>query len=264
MQTLRSSLSSVIYHSRRSLGQKDKGVRILCYHSVDDQNQDYTAISPAHFEAQINFLFQEGYKTIHLQDLLNAETNGGPTVQSSNAKDSEKTVVITFDDGFQDNYENVYPILRRFGFKATIFLIGERIGRDGYLKKQEILELHQNGFQFGSHTLTHPDLRHLSSAEKRKEISDSKKFLERELGFDVDFFCYPSGFFDETVVRVVKEAGYQGACSNMPGSNSKIHNPYLLKRTEIAAHDTLNDFRKKLAGGYDLLHLALHRLRGRP
>ena len=250
---LRSSLSSFFYYGARCLGQKELGTRILCYHRVNDETNDYVVVPVANFRAQMQFLADEGYQAIGLSDLLDGE----------GCKENQgKSIVITFDDGFRDNFEYAFPILKEFGFSASIFCIGKRIGDFSYLGKGDIQEMHRSGFEFGSHTLSHPHLRDLKSSEKWEEISGSKKYLEDLLGLGINFFCYPYGEYDEEAVRFVERAGYEGACTNIPGANKEIAS-YLLRRTEIGAFDTIVDFRKKLAGAYDLLHRGLHWLRGR-
>ena len=253
---LRSSLSSIFYFSQFFLGRKDKGVRILCYHRVNNANDGYMTVSVSQFKNQMQYLSDHGYSTIGLADLLEERADN-------------KNVIITFDDGYRDNYENAFLIMKKLGFKGTIFCIGEKIGQAGYLTKEEIREMAKSGFEFGSHTLSHRDLPTLHSTEKEREIKDSKSFLSNELELNADYFCYPRGLYDPESVELVKQAGYRAACSNAPGSNcisknGKRANPFLLKRTEIAAIDSIDDFKKKLAGAYDFLHKVLHTVRGRP
>ena len=250
MKALRSSLSSAVYHGTRLLGAKQKGVRILCYHRVNDFKKDYVTVPIFSFSAQMKFLFQEGYQTISLASLLAGKAD-------------ERSMIITFDDGYRDNFEHAYPILKEFGFTASIFCIADRINTEGYLTVEDIRQMDSEGFEFGSHTISHPHLSRLNSEEKWLEISNSKKQLEALVQKRVHFFCYPYGEYDQECIKLVKKAGYLGACSNQPGANGKKMNSYLLKRTEIASEDSLHDFEKKLAGAYDLLHQGLHWVRGR-
>ncbi len=250
---LSSSLSSLLYQGGRLFGQEEAGVRVLCYHQVNDESKDYITVSIASFREQMRFLAAEGYQSIGLGELLNGAFND----------EGRKRIVITFDDGYRDNFENAFPIMKELGFGGTIFCIGNRIGETPYLTRQNILEMQRAGFDFGSHTLSHSHLRTLSAEGKKAEISGSKRYLEDLLGSRVDFFCYPFGEYDQESVNAVRDAGYLAACSNQPGSNSEIANPYLLRRTEIGASDTLVEFKKKLAGAYDWMHRALHAVRGR-
>ena len=253
MRLLKSSLSSVIYYGSRMVGRENRGVRILCYHNVNDKDKTYTTVSVSNFKAQMEFLRQNGYQSISLNE----------TLAASNGSFSSKRFVITFDDGWRDNFDHAFPILKECGFSVTVFLIAGRIGEPGYLNVEQIKAMDNDGIRFGSHTLSHPNLKLLTKEQKWNEIFGSRKKLEEKFRFSVDFFCYPYGWYDHESIQAVQQAGYLGACSNRPGSNFKM-NPYLLNRTEIGAGDTLFDFQKKLAGSYDLLHQGLHWFRGRP
>ena len=250
---LRSSLSQLFYLGGKCLGQNGKqGVRILCYHRVNDREEGYMSVPVKSFEQQMVFLAEKGYRTISLKALLDG--NAEP-----------KSIVITFDDGYEDNYTNAFPVLREFGFTATIFCITQKLDTPGYLTRAQIRQMTAAGFSFGSHTLSHPDLRSLSRREKLREISSSRVWLEEALGLACDFFCYPYGLHDEESVQLVREAGYRGACSNAPGANRAGNlDPYRLRRTEVGPADTADDFKKKLEGAYDFLHQSLHWMRGRP
>lgn len=258
MQLLRSSLSSAFYYFNYLTGANKKGVRILCYHKVNDRDTDYMTVTTQQFRAQMEYLYEQRYEAAHLHQFVR------PEFGSMNLK---RPIVITFDDGWRDNYEFAFPILKEYGFEAMIFLIADNIGKPDFLTKDQILEMHEFGIRFGSHTSSHADLKSLNKDEKWKEIFSSRKVLEETFPFTVDYFCYPKGLYDQEAVKMVREAGYMGACSNRPGSNhfrKDSQDMYLLKRTEIARCDSLGDFKKKIAGGYDVMHQVLHGLRGKP
>jgi len=217
---------------------------------------------------------------------------------SRELRHNRKGIIITFDDGYRDNYVNAFPVMKEFGFKGCVFCVSDEIGKESFLRVDEIREMADAGFEFGSHTMSHPELVHLDEKSKWLEISESKKRLEAMLDLPVPYFCYPKGLWDEESADMVARAGYVAACSNRPGSNqfsqpdtesrkdsrqyavsSKQSLPpascrlptkeehrdiYLLRRTEIGGSDDLNDFRRKLNGAYDFLHAVLHFVRGRP
>lgn len=243
-------LASFCYRGLQVFGSP-KGTRILCYHRVNDEKKDYLSVPVAQFRAQMKFLSEQGYHTVSLSELLAGKVD-------------DKSVVITFDDGYLDNYEQAFPVMREYGFKGTIFLIAQKIGEDSFLKLSQIEEMGKANFEFGSHTLSHPRLITLTREQKLHELGDSKFVLEKLLGRPCDTFCYPFGQYDSETVNLVRGVGYQAACSNLPGVNAGVPDPYLLQRTEIAGHDAVRDFELKMAGAYDLLHKMLHTLRGRP
>lgn len=243
-------LGSVFYLLSKIFPPAQKG-RILCYHRVNDQENGYLSVPVDAFHEQMRWLSENGYRSASLADLLDGKAD-------------EKSVVISFDDGYEDNYQNAFPIMKSYGFQGIIFLIAKKIGEPSYLKISQIEEMMKSGFEFGSHTLSHPNLKTLTTDEKRHEIADSKIALEKLFDKPFEFFCYPFGHFDAEAAQIVKESGYRGACCNAPGANAEISNPCLLRRTEVAPHDTPDDLKKKMAGAYDLLHILLHKLRGRP
>jgi len=238
-------------------GRRD-GLRILCYHAVNDLLPDYMNVRVSNFEDQMAWLASEGYTTVSLDTLFDERGKGD--------MDWGKRVVITFDDGYRDNYENAFPVMLKYGFTGAIFCVSGKIGTDPYLDRAQILEMQKAGFSFGSHTVTHPRLSQTAPEVRKAEFRDSKKVLEELLGSEVSYFCYPYGIYEEACFNELKEAGYRAAVSNTPGANrpGQIANPYTLCRTEIGGFDTLEDFKLKTAGAFDLLHGLLHKVRGRP
>lgn len=168
----------------------------------------------------------------------------------------EKSVVLTFDDGFANFEEHAWPILMRFGLKATVFVVVDRIGqkadwlssgdRPVLMDIQTLRDLYGQGVAIGSHTLTHPRLSQLSLAMQQQEIADSKKKLEDLLGHAVEHFCYPYGDFNETTVTIVQEAGYKTALTCERRRTSLEDSPYRLPRKAISFGDNAIGFLWKL------------------
>lgn len=218
-------------------------VRILVYHGVGRLAEDPLSVSEKDFLRQMELLKESGYETISLDDLLS------PPPQNS----SKPRVLLTFDDGYENVFLKGFPIMRKMGFKGTIFLIVRAIGTPKWMNLQEIQQMLGAGFEFGSHTVTHPFLPHLSREQQKKELLESREKLSALIGRDVIHFCYPYGAYDRGTIALLRECGYRSACTNVPGINhdDRIRNPFLLKRTEIMADDTLEDFCLKISGAYD-------------
>ena len=195
----------------------------MAYHKVDDSFEwGITRQTAGQFENQIKYLFQNGYKSLSLEDAFLLETHFLECKAS--ALPLEKRVVITFDDGYESVYKFAFPILQKYGFVASVFIITGYVGkfndwdvtwgkRFRHLSWEQIEELAKHGFSFGSHTVSHPDLTKLDKKSLQFELSYSKKTLEDKIGKRVDFLSYPFGRYDFSVQRIAQETGYQRAFS---------------------------------------------------
>jgi peptidoglycan/xylan/chitin deacetylase (PgdA/CDA1 family) len=239
-------------------------VPILMYHSISDnlfgKSHPYFQINtlPEVFSQQMRWLRNSGYRTTGLTEVLTGLQTG---------KDLSKMVVITFDDGYRDFYTDALPILKQCGFTATIFLATDRIlntparieGAD-YLTWKDVRELHGEGICFGSHTVTHPDLRSLGPDQIEYELGRSKEIIEDRLGVGVESFSYPHGFPEEDkdyaryLEDVLCNLGYDEGVSTILGRASKKSNRFFLPRLPVNSLDDLLFFQAKLQGGYDWLH----------
>ncbi len=244
--------------------EKPDHVPILMYHSVSDnlfaKSRPYYQIntSPGIFAQQMQWLRNAGYHTLNLAQLRQCfETNQVPP----------KTVVITFDDGYRDFYSDAFPSLRRHGFTATVFLTTGRTqdaparfeGAD-YMTWGEVSELHAAGIEFGSHTVSHPDLRSMGPDEIEYEVGFSKETIEEHLGVPVQSFAYPFAFpeedrsFTRFFEDLLKIHGFEIGVCTILGRASSYHNRFFLPRLPVNSWDDYPLFRAKLEGGYDWLH----------
>ncbi|MBI2021789.1 polysaccharide deacetylase family protein [Candidatus Daviesbacteria bacterium] len=185
-------------------------VPILTYHYIgnnpnpDDKARDNLSVSPDKFEEEMAYLQKQGYATISL-DTLYAALKGQVTLP-------DKSIILTFDDGYVDFYVNAYPILRKYNLHATSFIPTGLIGQGYYLNWDQIKEMDASGLiSFQSHSVTHADLPSLSSDQLKYQLAESKKTLEAQLGKPVNFMAYPYGTSNSTVWQAAKEAGYMGA-----------------------------------------------------
>jgi peptidoglycan/xylan/chitin deacetylase (PgdA/CDA1 family) len=250
----------------RTRGRPDReGLRILLYHRVADDG-DPLAVPPRRFREQMDHLASAGFRVVNLVEALELLDSGSVP---------QRTIGLTFDDGFADVRDEALPVLARHGFHATVFIsTGITDGRLSFpwyerqppvLGWDDVLELDREGtLSFEAHTVSHPNLLSVDDATAATEIGESRRELARRLGRDVTTFAYPAGLFGERERRLVAAAGYAAAVSCEPGVNPPDADRFTLRRRQIDARDTLLDFRAKVGGGHDTpppLRRAYRRLR---
>lgn len=220
------------------------GIPVLNYHQVEPKDGNPLTLWPEQFEAQMEYLAAEGYTTITIDEMMDALENGTSL--------PEKSVIITFDDGYADNYEYAYPILKKYGFKATIFLIYDFTNTyPNYLTWDQVAEMKASGLiHFESHTMTHANLAELTSVDElRHEIADSHDLLSEKLGYDMHYIAYPGGRVNEEIERITSTAGYRGGFTVHYGLSTPAEGRYQMDRIPIfgANMHTLTRFKLRLA-----------------
>lgn len=217
-------------------------IPILMYHHVAVPPPDADAIrrdlsvSPANFEAQLRYLIENGYQPVTLRDLVMHLQAGQPL--------PSKPVMLTFDDGFKDQYTNAYPLLRKYGFRATFFIITCFVDeeREGYMSWADVELLHAAGMEIGSHSYTHPDLRWKSFDYIVWQVLGSREAIEARTHKPVRFFSYPSGQYDQQVVDVLRSAGYWAAVTVQAGSLQSSEHAFELRRIRVRGRYDLKAF----------------------
>ena len=217
-----------------------------------------TGTSPALFERQMQFLSENGYKTVSLEEVVEAVKTG---------QKAGKWVAITFDDAYRDFYTKAFPVLTRYNFKAIVFVVpgftgGLQPGPNGeeYMSWREVMEISVQGVGIGSHTMTHPKLHFLRPSEIEEEIRRSKGLIQDRLGVPVQSFAYPFAFpeQDRHFVRMLRDLlhlhGYQTGVCTIIGRAHCGHDTLFLPRLPVNTYDDLQLFEAKLNGGYDWLH----------
>jgi len=215
---------------------------ILMYHKVDRlppgarHRRNY--VLPEQFDAQLAALTRWGYQTISFADWL-AYRRGERSPRSL----PHRPIILTFDDGYRSTYEIAWPLLRRHGCAATVFLVSDLVGKtnawdadelqEPLLGPAEIAELRAGGIEFGSHTRTHAPLTTVSPHQARAELGDSRAALERLLGEPVRVLCYPYGKQNRAVRALAREAGYEAAVIARRRLNSTATDPFRLARLRI-------------------------------
>jgi len=239
-------------------------VPILAYHSISDNLFGYSHpyyqinTAPEVFRQQMCWLRAAGYQTMHLRDLPRYSSPSG---------DGGKKIVLTFDDGYRDFLTEAWPVMQQCGFSATIFLVTDRIQQESrrlegadYLTWQDLRELHDQGVSFGSHTVSHADLRSLGPEQIDYELGYSKEVIEQKLGVPVRSFSYPFPFPEEDdhfvryLVDVLQNLGYQNAVSTVIGRARCDRHGFFLPRLPINTWTDPQFLRAKLEGSYDWLH----------
>lgn len=203
-----------------------QGVPVLNYHQINNKDQNALTLSATEFEAQMHYLYNEGYTTISPDQLADYIQYGKSLPPNP--------ILITLDDGYEDNYQVAYPILQKYHFTATIFIITDFVGKYGrYLTWEQIKQMSDNGLTFEDHTLSHIVLTKASDEEVRAQLVQSKKALEWHLGKKIEYLAYPGGEYDQRVIQMTKEAGYRAAFTVNFGRDMENSTLYTLNRIPI-------------------------------
>jgi len=237
-------------------------VKIIAYHRILPEMRGLLSVRLKHFEKHIEFFINNGWQSLTLQELYNQYIECG-------VEPDTKIFVLTFDDGYKDNYKYAFPTMKKFGVKATIFLTVNQIGKkepfywdndyclefteDDYpLDWEDISEMKDYGIEFGSHTLTHPELTTIGLGDAQIQVCESKKILDKELSQDTISFCYPKGDLNDEILNLIKQAGYKIAVVTPPRPRIK-ETIFTLKRIGLYGTDSFLKFRLKISKAFVLL-----------
>lgn len=203
-------------------GLAGRDVPVLLYHHIEAVDDSFSSqrkrwtITPEKFESQIQWLLNNGFVIVTLKEFFEALKKIIPL--------KDKTIVLTFDDGWKDHHSTVFPILKKYNLKATFFIIAKSVGSSSYMDWSQILAMEAAGMDMQSHSLTHPKLTAVSRKQAWKEISESKKVLDSRLKRPVTVFAYPYGSYEPKIIQMVKRAGYEGAVT-VSGISVNYKNP---------------------------------------
>jgi peptidoglycan/xylan/chitin deacetylase (PgdA/CDA1 family) len=202
---------------------------------ADPIRQDLT-VSRENFEAQLSYLSGLGFETIPLQDLIYYMTTGRPL--------PAKPIVLTFDDGYRDNYQVAFPLLQKYGYHGSFFVLTDFVDRglEEYLTWPQIEELYGAGMEIASHSKDHPDLRDRSFDFLVWQLLGSRETLEAHIPEPVRFFSYPAGKYDDQVIAVLESSGYWGALVETQGAHHSAARPYELQRVRVRGSYSAEDF----------------------
>lgn len=201
------------------------GIPILEYHKINDIDTDVCAIPTREFREQLQYLQEQGYQTISLLEFIKAKKGKGEL--------PPKPIVLTFDDGYEDNYTELLPIIEPYGMKATVFMATNYIGKDGYLSWDQLRDMQSRNIEIASHTANHLPLSELAPEQAEDELKLSKLLLEWNGIHTVFFFSYPNGIYNETALQQLPANNYLGAVTGDSGLNTFDTDPFLLQRVNI-------------------------------
>jgi peptidoglycan/xylan/chitin deacetylase (PgdA/CDA1 family) len=221
-------------------------VPILMYHYISepppgsDTIRYDLSVTPQNFKKQLRYLKEQGYESITLNDLALYLTVGKPL--------PPRPVILTFDDGYADAYTHAFPLLQRFGFTGTFFLISARLDANDpdFLSWDQVEEMHAAGMKFEPHSYDHSDMRNRGLNFVVFQILAPKQAIEARTGETCRFFDYPSGRYDQLVIEVLRSANFWGGVLTEQGATHTAADLFTLHRVRIHGGDDLDTFIRML------------------
>lgn len=217
-----------------TLTNENIGIPVIYYHSVDPSEANEVTISPDRLRSELEYIKNSGYTTLTTTEVYDYLANNKPI--------PEKSILITFDDGYMDNYTNAFPILKELNMKATIFLISGGIDNGYYLSRDQIKEMSKYGIDFQSHTVDHKYLDQLSYEEQLKQVTQSREDIKKITNKDVIAIAYPYGNYNDDTVKAIEAAGYSLAFTTDRGLADRDDNILELNRIYVSSRYSLNNF----------------------
>ena len=216
-------------------GPKVIEVPILLYHRIDVSPVDSQYyVPPDKFEEQMKLLHDWEYTVIPINLLIKAIKEGADL--------PPRPIILTFDDGDISVYENAFPIMQKYGLTGVVYIVGNYINQPGYMSAEQIKELAAAGWEVGSHSMNHRDLRKLDLYSQQYEIVESRKSLQEATGLSVDTFAYPFGFMGSSGGEYVHVAGYTAAMGLGYTNDQGNGNLFWLQRRDIQGEYDIKRF----------------------
>jgi peptidoglycan/xylan/chitin deacetylase (PgdA/CDA1 family) len=216
-------------------------VPILTYHVVGAPPADAPFpelyVDRDEFAAQVRWLRAHRYQAVSLRRVYDYWKQGLAL--------PPRPVVLTFDDGYREDFTNVRPLLARYHWPGVLNLAVRNV-LAGKLTIPQLRALVHNGWEIDAHSVSHPDLTTLDDTELRYQVAGSRRWIRRRLHVPVDFFCYPSGLYDAAVISVVRAAGFRGATTTVQGAAGPRNGFFTLDRWRVNRSDSLATFAARL------------------
>ncbi len=234
-------LAVIPLNQRNKGGVFENGVQqipILCYHRFGNSCGSPLCVPAGIFERQMKYLKDNGYRVITPEQLLE--------FMEFRQQLPKKAVMITIDDGYRSVYNIAYPILKKYGFTATLFIYTDYVGVSSKaITWDQLREIKANGFTIGSHTMHHSDLSKQGDNESneayiqrlRTELLNSKRIIDKKLNQDTFFFAYPFGRANHVAMNMARQAGYRLAATVNRGGNPFFAHTHLLQRDQVLKRD---------------------------
>ncbi|MFC1757087.1 polysaccharide deacetylase family protein [Patescibacteria group bacterium] len=243
---LKSKIKNLIYFFLNFVtGNLRNEASILMYHSVSDTDFLFNVL-PKDFTWQMKYLYDNNFNVISYAKLVETLKN--------KEEIPHKAVVLTFDDGFSDNYDTVLPVLKKYNFPATIFLTTNFVNNYFFIEKfnkkfkmltwEQVEEMERSGLvDFQLHTTSHLKLSQINKNEIEKEITESKKIIDEKLSKDSKLFAYPFGVYNEDVIEILKENNFDSAVTVMSGLVNKNSDLCVLPRNFVYLYCGRSEFK---------------------
>lgn len=190
---------------------------LVYHHVVPGGGSPVLYVTPDGFEQQLRYLQNNGYHSISFADLANCLEYGAPL--------PERPVILSFDDGWENQYQYAFPLLQKYGFGGTFYVVTGYLDHQNFMTTDQLKTMMAAGMIVGSHTRTHPVLPSIGNTQRLKdEIAGAKVWLEDRFGVAIDTFAYPYGSYTATTVAMVKAAGYRTARTVDDGTRAALDN----------------------------------------
>lgn len=209
-------------------------VPVLMYHAVRENPVGIYQISPQLFDEEMKYLSDNGFTTLTMDQYVRSMKTQEPL--------PAKPILITFDDGWLDNYTTAVPILEKYGQKATFFIVSNFIGQPDRIRADQLKNMRARGFDLGSHALNHERLTDYNYNEQLTILTEAKTKLEKTLGEKITTFAYPYGALNTDTINILDLLGFKMSFSSYEGFSSKPDNAFTIRRLFVNGEFTINDF----------------------
>jgi len=222
-----------------SLKYNNESIPVLNYHSIGPAKLNPWVVSTNRLNMDMKYLKENGFKSLSTDEFYDFMVKNKPV--------PKKSVLITFDDGYEDNYTNAFPILKKYNFKATIFVITDFVDKGKqFLTSAQLKEMHRNGIDIESHTNLHEKLGTCTYATQLKTLKISKEYIEKTLHKSVRYLAYPQGNYNLYTLKALNAAGYKMAFTTNGRWANKSNGILTLNRIFISAFHHNNSFKTRV------------------